>query len=88
VLTYLYEYSDGDLYLSYGVDPRVTAPTLIHISRHDRAFGYCVDIHGAKVISAPGATMLEVQNLPTASKVVVAVHTAPGRTAQETAGNC
>jgi endoglycosylceramidase len=88
VLIYLYEYTDGDLYLSYGVDPRVTAPTLIYISKHDRAFGYCVDIHGATVISAPGAPILEVQNLPTASKVVVAVHTAPGRTAQETDGHC
>jgi hypothetical protein len=47
-----------------------------------------VDIHGAKVISSADAPILEVQNLPTASKVVVAVHTAPGRTAQETSGNC
>jgi endoglycosylceramidase len=88
VLLFLYEYQGGDLYLSYGVDPRIDAPTIIHVSKKDRAFGYCVDIHGAKVISAPGAPVLLVQNLPSATKVVVAVHTVPGRTAQKTGGHC
>lgn len=71
---YLYQYINGDLYLSYDTDPTVKGPTLIHISRRERGHGgYCVSSNGAQVISAPNAPTLQIANPTTASHLVVAV---------------
>jgi endoglycosylceramidase len=66
--------------MSYAPNHRVHAPTLIFVPTgiHYR-HGYCARTTGARVTSAPGSDVLEVQNARTGQRVTVRV--TPGRCA-------
>jgi endoglycosylceramidase len=65
----------GSLLLKYESDPNITAPTLISVPvKHYFPNGYCAEVTGAKLISAPDAPTVEVENNPTVPrKVQVAI---------------
>ena len=61
------------LLLQYNSDPRIDAPTLIHVPVGRFPHGYCAEVVGAKVISAPDAPTLEIANPPSPTTITVAV---------------
>jgi endoglycosylceramidase len=69
----------GRFTLAYRADPRITEPTVISVpvSMHYPA-GYCAVATGAHVVSAPGASFVDVDNDPSAGDVTVTI----------TAGHC
>ena len=73
--TYLTGQHTPRLVIKYVADPRVTAPTLIHVPVFTRfPNGYCAEVTGgAKVISADDAPTLEILNPPQQRTVTVGV---------------
>lgn len=52
---------------------KVTGPTEVYLPGLQYPHGYTADVQGAKVVSAPGASLLQLQNDPGASSVSVTV---------------
>lgn len=69
-----YDPSTADFYLTYRVDPAITAPTVIFVpvSRHYPG-GYCTKVTGGRATSAAGTSRLVVTNDPSASTVGVTI---------------
>lgn len=74
-LTLIEDAATGAMLLDYHADPKITAPTLIYVPvRYHFPHGYCAKVkNGGPVLSKPGATMLEIQNPPTARTVHVTI---------------
>ena len=64
----------GRFSLRFRSDPRIDEPTVIFVpvAMH-YAGGYCARASGARVVSAPGASYVDVQNGPSAADVTVTI---------------
>jgi len=62
----------ADFRYRYSAGP-ASAPTEIHIPKIHYPDGYVVEVTGARVISAPGASTLQLQNLNCSGEVLVTV---------------
>ncbi|HXX91227.1 MAG TPA: cellulase family glycosylhydrolase [Acidimicrobiales bacterium] len=69
--------TSGAFAFRYRNDPNVTAPTVVvvPVAAHYPG-GYCAAVSGARVTSAPGAPVIDLQGGPRAD--VVSLHIAPG----------
>ena len=64
----------GAFLLHYTADPTITAPTLIYVPRrYYYPKGYCARTSAGSVVSAPGASVVAVDNPPVGGTVVVSV---------------
>jgi endoglycosylceramidase len=75
---YGYDPRTGDFALRYVRAPSVHAPTVIEVPRAVYPGGYTASVSGGRVVSAPGADLLEIRNRPHAGTVSVSVAPAPG----------
>jgi endoglycosylceramidase len=69
----------------YAPDPAVSAPTVLFTSPVNNPRGYRVEVDGARVVSRPGATYLQLQPQRGATHVTVRVVGSPGGTPTEAA---
>ena len=68
----------GRFTLAYRPDPRITEPTVISVpvALHYPA-GYCATATGARITSAPGASIVDVDSDPSARAVTVTISAGP-----------
>jgi endoglycosylceramidase len=78
-LEYEFDPRNGLFTLRYRSDPRIAAPTVVFLPL-PLAYpdGYRVAVQGARVVSAPGAALLELANQPGVTVVSVQVAPVPG----------
>ena len=78
---YAFDVRDGRFELRYATRPWIHAPTIISVPTSVQyPDGYVVHVTGARRVSPPNATELELANRPGAATVTVAVAPAPGTT--------
>jgi endoglycosylceramidase len=67
--------SNGSFYMKYTADPSVTAPTLVWVAKqYYYPQGYCAQVSGGHLVSAPDAQVLQVENPPTEAGVTITVN--------------
>jgi endoglycosylceramidase len=61
-------------HLAYAPNHRIHAPTVVFVPTElHYARGYCAEVRGGRVTSAPGSNLLEVENARTGRLVTVTV---------------
>ena len=70
--------ASGRFTLAFRADPTITEPTVIFVPvAVHYPEGYCAAATGARITSAPGAGIIDIENGPTATNVSVTVTPAP-----------
>ena len=73
-LSFGYSPASGVFHLAYVPDHRIHAPTVVFVPTELRyPHGYCARVSGARVASAPGSDLLEVDNARSGHRVTVTV---------------